>query len=51
MVAGHTKTGENIKCSTQTITGTEIQKGSLIKTNGGVNINSIINMWCMVTKE
>jgi hypothetical protein len=51
MVAGHTRTGENIKCSTQTITGTEIQKGSLIKTNGGVNINSMINRWWNVTKE
>ena len=51
MVAGQTKTGENIKWRTQTITGIEIQKGSLNKTNGGVNINSIINMWWIVTKE
>tara|TARA_R110002012_G_scaffold280555_1_gene469101 strand:- start:2253 stop:2387 length:135 start_codon:yes stop_codon:yes gene_type:complete len=44
MVAGQTNTGENIRCITQTVTGTQIQNGSLIITKGGVNINRSIKM-------
>jgi len=44
MVAGQTRTGENIKCKTHTQIGMAIQKGSLIITNGGVRIKRIINV-------
>jgi len=43
MVAGQTNTGENIKCITHMLTGTQIQNGSIIVTKNGVNINNIMN--------